>query len=124
MNKNCDNSAVFLSENHIDFVQEVKYFGVLFYYCTKTSIDVSRPTRRHYTQANMLLRNFRYCSNEVKCSLFKTFFTNMHCCLLWFNSSSSGVKKLKCSSNSALRRLLCIRKPYKNKNKQNKNNII
>ena len=60
----------------------------------------------------MLLPNFRYCSNEVKCNLFKSFCTNMYCCLLWFNSTSSSVKKLKFSYNSVLRRLLCIPMPY------------
>ena len=43
----------------------------------------------------MLLRNFLYCSNEVKCSLFKSICTNMYCCLLWFNSKSSSVEKNK-----------------------------
>ena len=112
VNKHCDNSTVFLSGNQIDFVQEVKYLGVLLNPSMKTSIDVSRQTRKFYAQANMLLRNFRYCSNEVKCSLFKSFCTNMYCCPLWFNSTSSSVKKLKCSYNSVLRRLLCIRMPY------------
>ena len=36
----------------------------------------------------------------------------MYCCPLRFNSTSSSVKKLKCSYNSVLRRLLCIRMPY------------
>ena len=112
VNKHCDNSTVFLSGNQINFVQEVKYIGVLLNPSMKTSIDVSRQTRKFYAQANMLLRNFRYCSNEVKCSLFKSFCTNMYCCPLWFNSTSSSVKKLKCSYNSVLRRLLCIRMPY------------
>ena len=65
VNKHCDNSTVFLTGNHIDFVQEVKYLGVLLNSSMKTSIDVSRQTRKLYVQANMLLRNFRYCSNEV-----------------------------------------------------------
>ena len=82
VNKHCDNSTVFLSGNQINFVQEVKYLGVLLNPSMKTSIDVSRQTRKFYAQANMLLRNFRYCSNEVKCSLFKSFCTNMYCCLL------------------------------------------
>ena len=112
VNKHCDNSTVFLSGNQINFVQEVKYLGVLLNPSMKTSIDVSRQTRKFYAQANMLLRNFRYCSNEVKCTLFKSFCTNMYCCPLWFNSTSSSVKKLKCSYNSVLRRLLCIRMPY------------
>ena len=78
----------------------------------KKSIHVSRQTLKFYAQANMLLRNFRYCSNEIKCSLFKSFCTNMYCCPLWFNFTSSSVKKLKCSYNSVLRHLLCIRMPY------------
>ena len=36
----------------------------------------------------------------------------MYCCPLWFNSTSSSVTKLKCSYNSVLRRLLCIRISY------------
>ena len=112
VNKHCDNSTVFLIGNHIDFVQEVKYLRVLLNSSMKTSIDVSRQTRKFYEQTNMLLRNFRHCSNEVKCSLFKSFCTNMYCCPLWFNFTSSSVKKLKYSCNSVLRRLLCIRMPY------------
>ena len=44
--------------------------------------------------------------------IFQSFCTNMYCCPLWFNSTSSRVKKLKCSYNSVLCRLLCIRMPY------------
>ena len=36
----------------------------------------------------------------------------MYCCPLWFNSTSSGIKKLKVSYNGVLRRLLLIVKPY------------
>ena len=52
VNKHCDNSTVFLSGNHIDFVQEVKYLGVLLNSSMKTSIDVSCQTRKFYAQAN------------------------------------------------------------------------
>ena len=65
-NKHCDYANVYLSGNHIDFVQEVKYLGVLLNSSMKTSIDVSRQTRKFYAQANMLLRNSRYCGWEVK----------------------------------------------------------
>ena len=60
----------------------------------------------------MLLPNFRYCTNDVKCTLFKSFCANMYCCPLWFNSTSSIIKKLKTSYNSALRDLFLIKKPY------------
>ena len=63
-------------------------------------------------QANLLVRNFRHCSDDVKCSLFQTYCTNMYCCQLWFNSTKSNINKLSTSYNSVLRRLLCISKPY------------
>ena len=61
---------------------------------------------------NLLLRNFRYCSDDVKCTLFQSYCTNMYCCQLWFNSTKSSLIKLSTSYNSVLRRLLCISKPY------------
>ena len=73
VNKHCYNSTVFLSGNHIDFVQEVKYLRILFNFFIKTFIDASRRTRKFYDQINMLLRTFRYCGNEVKESLFKLY---------------------------------------------------
>ena len=111
MNKLCDVSVV-LSGNNIDFVHETKYLGVIINLSLKTSSDVVRQTRKFYAQANMLLRNFRYCTNDVKCMLFKSFCANMYCCPLWFNSTSFSIKKLKTSYNSALRNLLLIKKPY------------
>ena len=78
----------------------------------KTTIDVARQTRKFYMQANLLLRNFRYCSDDVKCTLFQSYCTNMYCCQLWFNSTKSSLIKLSTSYNSVLRRLVCISKPY------------
>ena len=67
---------------------------------------------KFYAQANTLLRNFRYCSDGVKCMLFSSYCTNMYCSPLWFKSTSSSIKKLKTSYNGALRRLLLIKKTY------------
>ena len=102
MNKLCDNVSVVLSGNTINFVHETKYLGVIINSSMKTSSDVVRQTRKFYAQTNMLLRNFRYCTNDVKCTLFKSFCANMYCCPLWFNSTSSTIKKLKTSYNSAV----------------------
>ena len=77
-----------------------------------TSIDVFKQTRKFYLQANLLLRNFRHCSDHVKCVLFQTYCTNLYCCQLWFNSTKSSLMKLSTSFNSVLRRLLGIGKPY------------
>ena len=112
VNKKCDNTDIFLSGKAIDFVQETKFIGVILNSQLKTSVDVSRQTRKLYAQANMLLRNFRYCYDDIKCMLFRSYCTNMYCCPLCFNSTSSSIKKLKASCNWVLRRLLLIVKPY------------
>ena len=57
-----------------------------------------------------------YCTHYIPsvliciCTINKDYY--YYCCPLWFNSTSSSVKKIKCSYNSVLRRLLCIRLPY------------
>ena len=75
-------------------------------------LSVCRQTSKFYAQANTLLRNFLFCTDDVKCMLFRSFCTNMYCSPLWFNSTSSSIKKLKTSYNGALRRLLLIKKTY------------
>ena len=109
LNKTCDITNVVLSGNIIDYVHKAKYLSVLLCSDMKTSIDVCRQTSKLYAQANTLLRNFRFCSDDVKCMLFRSFCTNMYCSPLWFNSTSSSIKKLKTSYNGALRRLLLIK---------------
>ena len=70
MNKLCDNVPVVLSGNNIDFVHEAKDLVVIINSSMKTSSDIVRQTRTFYAQTNMLLRNFRYCTNDIKCTLF------------------------------------------------------
>ena len=54
-----------LSCKAIDFVQGTKCLGVILNSQLKTSVDVSRQTRKFYAQANMTLRNIMYCSVDV-----------------------------------------------------------
>ena len=113
---NMENISIHLFDSFyskaFDSVRETKYLGVMLNSQLKTSIDVSRQTRKFYAQVNMLLRSFRYCSVDVKYMLFRPYCTNMYCCPLWFNSTSSSIKKLKTSYNGVLRRLLLVVKPY------------
>ena len=47
----------------------------------------------------------------MKCVLFQTYCTNLHCCQLWFNNTKRSLKKLSTSYNSMPRRLFGICKP-------------
>ena len=109
MSKTCDITIVVLSGNIIEYVHKAKYLGVPLCSDMKTFINVCRQTSKFYAQANTLLRNFRYCSDDVKCMLFRSFCTNMYCSPLWLNSTSSSIHKLKTGYNGVLRRLLLIK---------------
>ena len=95
MTKLWNNFSVVLSDNNIDLVHETKYLQVIINSSMKTTSDAIRQSRNFYSQANILLRNFRYCTNDVKFMLFKSFCINMYCCPLWFNSTSSSIKSYK-----------------------------
>ena len=95
-----------------EFANEVKYFGVMVNSSFKTTNGVKRQTRNFYARANLLIRNFRYYTDNVKCYLFQSYCTSMYCCQLWFNSTKSNMKKLRTNYNSALCRFLAISKPY------------
>ena len=75
MNTTYDIVNATLSGNAIDCVHKTKYLDVLLCSDMETSIDVSRQTSQLYAEANTLLRNFCYCTNEVKCKLFCLFVT-------------------------------------------------
>ena len=70
MNKHCGLPVIYLGNSVCQFVKEVKYLGVMIHSSMKTTIDVARQTHKFYMQANLLLRNFRYISGDVKCTLF------------------------------------------------------
>ena len=108
VNKQCGLSDIFISGTICEFVNEVKYLGVMIKSSFKTIIDVRRQTHNFHARANLLIRNFRYCTDNVKCYLFQSYCTGMYCCQLWFNSSKGSLKKLKTSYNSALRMFLMI----------------
>ena len=84
----------------------------MIYSSMKTTIDVARQTSKFYMQPNLLLRNFRHCSDDVKCALFLSYCTNMYYCELCFNTTKNSLIKLSTSYNSVVSRFLCIARPY------------
>ena len=82
MSKHCGLPKIYLGNSVYQFVQEVKYLGVIIHSTMKTTIDVARQTRKFYLQANLLLRNFRHCSDNVKCAHFQTCCTVVRCGLI------------------------------------------
>ena len=56
----------------------------------------------------MLIRNFKTCSNEVKCHLFKTFCSNIYCSTLWCRFTDESMRRLKVAYNRIFRILIFL----------------
>ena len=79
VNKQCGLSDIFISGTICEFANEEKYPGVMINSSYKTTIDVKRQTRNVNARAYQLIRNFRYCTDNVKCYLFQNYCTSMYC---------------------------------------------
>ena len=66
INKHCGLPVIYLGNCECQFVSEVKYLGVMIHSSMKTTIDVTRQTKKFYMQANLLLRNFRSQKKKIK----------------------------------------------------------
>ena len=76
INKHCKSRPeIYLGNCVFQFVKEVKYFGVMIHSSMKSTIDVARQTHKFYMQANLLLLNFRHCSDDVKFTFFQSYCT-------------------------------------------------
>ena len=74
MNKQCGLPVIYLGNSvYINLFKKCSRLriSVIIHSTMKTTIDVARQTRKFYLQANLLLRNFRHCSDDVKSALFR-----------------------------------------------------
>ncbi len=72
--------AVFkLSNKSLTICAKVKYLGHFITERMTDDEDIERQRCMMYIQANILLRKFSFCSDEVKVSLFKVYCTTLCC---------------------------------------------
>ena len=107
--KNTCNPLLQLCNNDLVFVEKCKYLGV--HVETETcKADVKRQLCKFYANANMLLRKFHFCSDNVKVQLFKSYCTTLYCSQFWYNCSKTFMKKLSVGYNNSFRRLMKLDK--------------
>ena len=85
-------SSYILGKQIISAIDKCKYLGTII---SEPNCDgnLKRQMRKHYANANMLLRKFSYCSPDVKCCMFKSYCSTMYISSMWFNSTVSSMKK-------------------------------
>ena len=62
-----------------------------------------------YVQANVLVRKFHYCTEDVKVNLFRAYCTPLYTAPLWVKYKKESLRKLQVAYNDCLR--IFLKKP-------------
>ena len=72
--------------------------------------DMQRQLRYFYARANFIVRNFGHCSQNVKCTLFKSFLYSVYCLNVWCKYSAKQMSTLKVAYNNAMRLIFGLKR--------------
>ena len=86
----------------IDMISKHKYLGVILSDDNRDDLDIKRQIRSVNARGNTILKNIRHCTHEVKCTLFKTYCTNLYCPHLWSNYNVTTFASLKVAFNESI----------------------
>ena len=95
-----------MNASSIEQVSSYKYLGCYITSELNDDKDILRQISSNYAKCNMLMRNFRLSSTEVKKTLFKSYLCNLYCSTLWSSYTKSCYSKLTSSYNNSFRFLL------------------
>ena len=80
----------YLKKLEIPKVDQCKYLGSI----KNCDIDMKRQMRKFYANIKILSRKVSKCSPDVKCTLFKSFCSNMYCSTMWYNCTVTAMRRL------------------------------
>ena len=97
-----------LCDKVLEFVDNFTYLGHIISSNLTDDEDVMNQNRRLCARGNMLVRKFKSCSFDVKCTLFRALCYNVYGMSLWSNVKVSTLNRLRVNYNNVLRRLVNI----------------
>ena len=103
--RNVSTPLMFLNGDALEYVDSVKYLGVVLSQDMKDDADMSRHLRSFYARSNVIFRKFHHCSASIKVNLIKTYYAP-YCSQLWVNHTKCSYNKLRVAYNNAYRRVL------------------
>ena len=92
--RNVSTPLMFLNGDALEYVESVKYLGVLLSQDMKDDADMSRHLRSFYARSNVIFRKFHHCSASIKVNLIKTYYAP-YCSQLWVNHTKCSYNKLR-----------------------------
>ncbi len=97
--------SVTLNNVIIEYVDNVKYLGVVISSQFKDDIDITRQLRSLYASGNTILHRFSACSTPVKLQLLESYCLNFYCSTLWCNFTKLNMNKIRVAYNNIIRKL-------------------
>ena len=95
-----------LSSKCLDVVSSHKYLGVHITDCLEDDANIRYQCRNLYSRGNTIIRNFKNCNDVVKCSLFKTFCTQIYGAQTWSTFRCESFHQIKVAYNRIFRILM------------------
>ena len=94
----------------INFVKKELYLGYTITDDFQDDEAILKEMRGLYARGNMIVKNFKFCSSEVKAKLFSTYCTAFYCCSMWSSFKTASLKRLHIAHNNIFRFLFTIGK--------------
>ena len=69
---------IMLNGKPLKLCKSIKYLGYVITDTFKDNNDVMRQTASIYARGNMIINTFKFCTDEVKCDLCKTYISNFY----------------------------------------------
>ena len=92
-----------LNNETLKVVTKEKYLGIYVSDSINEDCDIDRQKKCMYSTGNMLIRKFKFCSDDVKHRLFNTYCSNIYGCHLWTRYTQSSMRSVKVAYNCIYR---------------------
>ena len=94
-----------LSGRPLCFVDEFTYLGHIISSDRSDDADIMSQNRKLCARGNMIIRKFKFCSMDTKCTLFRAFCCGIYGMALWHRYKASSLNRLRVNYNGIMRRL-------------------
>ena len=69
---------------------------------------MKKEMRKLCYRGNSLVRKFKFCNEDVKCTLFRSFCYSLYCASLWSCYKAETYQRLRVNYNNIMRRLMGV----------------